>query len=95
MNAIDNGNSLYALIAEGCWWCLGKVLEFARGLVSADYSAILDVNYTVNGSPSIQRDMHQVHSKRNPIHCIHCLVRLQRRRFYKGAILSKRPILQF
>ena len=52
-----------------------KVLEFARGLVSADCSTILDVNYTVNGSPFLQRDMHQVHSKRNRIHCIHCLVR--------------------
>ena len=54
---------------------VGKVLEFARGLVSADCSTILDVNYTVNGSPSLQRDMPQVHSERNHIHCIHCLVR--------------------
>ena len=61
---------------------VGKLLEFARGLVSADCglvsadcSAILDVNYTVNGSPFLQRDMHQVHSKRNHIRCIHCLVR--------------------
>ena len=40
-------------------------------LVSDDCSAILNVNYTVNGSPFLQRDMHQVHSKRNHIHCIH------------------------
>ena len=55
---------------------VGKVLEeFACDLVSDDCSAILDVNYTVNGSPFLQRDMHQVHSKRNHIHCIHCLAR--------------------
>ena len=37
--------------------------------------AILDVNYKVDGSPFLQRDMHQEHSKRNHIRCIHCLVR--------------------
>jgi len=46
---------------------VGKVLEeFACDLVSDDCSAILDVNYTVNGSPFLQRDMHQVHPKRKP-----------------------------
>ena len=56
---------------------VGKVLEeFALDrLGKCRLLAILDVNYTVNGSSFLQRDMHQVHSKRNHIRCIHCLVR--------------------
>ena len=75
---------------------VAKVLEFARGLVSADCSTILNVNYTVNGSPFLQRDMHQVHSKRKS-HSLHSLfgASIQRRQFYKGAILSNTQILQF
>ena len=52
---------------------VGKVLEeFACDLVSDGCSAILDVNYTVNGSPFLQRDMHPLHPKRKP-HPAHSL----------------------